>query len=84
MAVELYNDGHHSCLAFDSLVTGEGVQANQFLIIDGDNEALLDPGGDMTYTPLSMAIGRHIRVKELDYVLASHQDPDIIASPGKH
>lgn len=80
MAVELYNDGKHRCLAFDTLVAGEGVQANQFLIVDGEHTALLDPGGDMTYTPLSLALGRHIRVKNLDYVLASHQDPDIIAS----
>jgi flavorubredoxin len=30
--------------------------------------------------PLTMAAGRLIRLKQLDYVLASHQDPDIIAA----
>lgn len=81
MAIELYNDGHHACYTFDSLVSGEhGIQSNQFLILDGDAAALVDPGGDLTYTPLSVTLGRQIRLKEMDYVFASHQDPDIIAS----
>jgi len=80
MAIELYNDGKHQCLAFTDLVAGDGVQANQFLIIDGEHEAILDPGGDLTFTALSMEIGKHIDLRSLDYLIASHQDPDIIAS----
>ena len=33
--IVLFDNGHHKCLMFDSLVTGEGVQSNQFLIVDG-------------------------------------------------
>jgi len=80
MAIELFNNGKHQCLAFTDLVAGDGVQANQFLIIDGDHEAILDPGGDLTFTALSMEIGKHIDLRNLDYLIASHQDPDIIAS----
>ena len=80
MATELYSDGTHSCLSFDDLVTGDGIQANQFLIIHGEHTALLDPGGSLTYTPLTMAVSRHITLRKLDYILASHQDPDIISS----
>lgn len=76
----LYNHNGHICLSFSDLVTGDGIQANQFLIIHGKHAALLDPGGDLTYTPLSVAIGKHVLVRNLDYVLASHQDPDIITS----
>jgi len=83
MAIELYKDERHSCLAFTDLVTGRGIQANQFLILHDGHAALIDPGGSLTYTPLSLAIGKHIRIKELDLVLASHQDPDIIASLDK-
>ena len=39
MAVELYNDGKHVCLAFYDLVNEEAehaVQSNQFLVVDGD------------------------------------------------
>lgn len=81
-AVELYNDGRHQCLSFTNLVTGDGVQANQFLIIDGEHEALIDPGGELTYQPLSLEVSKRINLRKLDYVLASHQDPDIISAIG--
>jgi len=80
MPTELYSDGTHSCLSFDDLVTGDGIQANQFLIIHGEHTALLDPGGSLTYTPLTMEVSRYITMRKLDYILASHQDPDIISS----
>lgn len=80
--IVLFDNGTHKCLSFANLVTGSGIQSNQFLIIDGDHEALLDPGGELTFVPLTMAISRHTKVKELDLILASHQDPDIIASIG--
>ena len=34
MSVELYNKDGHICVAFRDLVTGDAVQANQFLIVD--------------------------------------------------
>jgi flavorubredoxin len=83
MATELYRDENHLCLAFTDLVSGSGIQANQFLIVHDGHAALIDPGGALTYTPLSMAIGKYIRIKDLDLILASHQDPDIIASLDK-
>lgn len=83
MAIELYNDGVHRCMAFENLVSGDGIQANQFLIIHDRHTALIDPGGDLTYTPLFMEVIKHVSIKELDYVIASHQDPDIIASLDK-
>lgn len=81
--IVLFDNGHHRCLCFDDLVSGDGVQSNQFLILDGNASLLLDPGGDLTYTPLSLALSRHMKVEELDYVFASHQDPDIISSLDK-
>lgn len=44
----LFDNGTHKCISFTSLVKGEGVQANQFLILDHDRAAVLDPGGDLT------------------------------------
>lgn len=82
-AVELYNDGTHKCLMYTDLVKGDGIQANQFLIINGACEAIIDPGGDLTYAPLSIEIGKHTKIENLDYILASHQDPDIISSLGR-
>lgn len=76
----LFSRDDHEVLRFADLVTGEGVQANQFCIRHGDRAALIDPGGDLTFTPLNIALSRLIKLDNLEYILASHQDPDIIAS----
>ena len=83
MAVTLYDDGNHVVLCFNDLVEGEGIQSNQFLVLDGERSALIDPGGNLTFSRLYVHAGRYTTVKELDYVIASHQDPDIVASVGK-
>jgi len=81
MAVELYNQGGHIIVSFSDLVEGdEGVQSNQFLVVTDNHAAIIDPGGDLTYTRLHMALSKYINVKDLDYIFASHQDPDIVAS----
>jgi flavorubredoxin len=83
MSVELFNEGGHVCVAFNDLVDEAGVQSNQFLVIDGDESALIDPGGNLTFSRLYVHAGRYTRVKDLKYVIASHQDPDVVASVNK-
>ena len=86
MAVELYNDGSHIVHAFYDLVddsSGPVVQSNQFLVVDHGHGALIDPGGNMTYTGLLMDMQKYFSSKDLDYIFASHPDPDIIASVNK-
>jgi flavorubredoxin len=81
MATDLYHSGSHRCIAFNDLVQGDdGVQANQFLILHEHHSALIDPGGALLFTPVSMAVGRYVPLKELSWILASHQDPDVIGS----
>lgn len=82
MATELFNDGGHLCLMFSDLVDDEGtaVQANQFLIIDHGDGAILDPGGNMTFNELTLTMRRYMPPQNLRYILASHADPDIIGS----
>lgn len=86
MAIELYNDGRHVCLMFHDLVDDAGnaaVQANQFLIVSDGEGALIDPAGNMTYNALIMAMHKYFPFKDLKYIFASHQDPDIVASLNK-
>jgi flavorubredoxin len=86
MSRVLFESDGHVCLAFTDLVDdshGEAVQSNQFLVVDHGHAALIDPGGQMTYSDLYMAIARFFPPKQLDYVLASHADPDIVASVGR-
>jgi len=54
MALEFYNDGEHKCIGFYDLVSGQGIQSNQFLVVNGKHSAMLDPGGDLVYRDLFM------------------------------
>ncbi|MBI3902941.1 MAG: FprA family A-type flavoprotein [Nitrosomonadales bacterium] len=86
MTIELFNNGQHLCLMFDDLVddtSNVAVQSNQFLIVDHGHGALLEPGGNMTYNALVAEMGNYFLPKHLQYILASHADPDIIASVNK-
>lgn len=81
----IFDDGVHKVIVFSDLVQGdEGIQSNQFLILNKDNGetngAVIDPGGDLTYTPLTLALLKHTDIRHVRYVIGSHQDPDIIAS----
>ena len=80
--LELYRDKQHACLMFTDLFEedGQAVQANQFLVIDGEQAALIDPGGNQAFNELLMGVGREFPPGKLTYLLASHADPDIIAS----
>lgn len=82
MPTTLYDRNGHQCLMFTDLCDrgGEAVQANQFLIVDGDTGAVLDPGGNLAYNELYLSMTRHFPPQQLSAILASHADPDIIAS----
>lgn len=83
MAIELFNKNGHVCLMFTHLSDeggGEAVQANQFLVIHDGHGCIIDPGGNVAYNELLLTIGRFFSPQKLDKILASHADPDIIAS----
>jgi len=80
MPVELFNNGDHKCVVFNELVQGEGIQANQFLIVNNGEGMLLDPGGNLTYKHLLAEMATYFRPAHTRYIFASHQDPDIVAS----
>ena len=66
MPTELFRNDTHACIAFHDLVRGDdGVQANQFLVIDHEQSALIDPGGALLYTQgwaqiMADALGRAV------------------------
>lgn len=88
MPVTLYDRDGHRCLMFTDLGhapgqeqhADEAVQSNQFLIVDQDTGAIIDPGGNLAYSELYLAMTRHFPPQRLSALLASHADPDIIAS----
>lgn len=82
MPIELYRDPVHACYMFNDLIEedGQAVQANQFLIVDNGTGAIIDPGGNLAYNELYLGMTKHFSPQKLSYLLASHADPDIIAS----
>jgi len=82
MALELYKDEHHLCLMFTDLTRdhGEAVPSNQFLVVNRDTGAIIDPGGNMAYNELYLGMTRYFAPQRLAAIVASHADPDIIAS----
>lgn len=82
MPIELYNQKGHQCLMFTDLCDdgGDVVQSNQFLVVDGDTGAIIDPGGNLAYSELYLAMTRFFPPQQLSAIFASHADPDIIAS----
>lgn len=82
MPLELYRDKNHACYMFTDLIEedGQAVQSNQFLIVDDDTGAIIDPGGNLAYNELFLGMTRHFSPQKLSYIIASHADPDIIAS----
>ena len=81
-AIELFRNEHHACLMFTDLVDEDhqAVQCNQFLIVDHGVGAIIDPGGNLAYNELYMALTRWFPAQNLSYLIASHADPDIIAA----
>jgi len=79
--IEIFNNNGHKSVMFNDLSVGKMIQATQFVIMDGDEAILLDPGGHKTYaaliTEMAEAIGT---VSKIKHIFFSHQDPDIVAS----
>ena len=82
MPHELFSHKGHVCLMFSdlSMEGGEAVQANQFLIVNDDTGAIIDPGGNLAYSELYLGMTKYFPPSRLSAIIASHADPDIIAS----
>ena len=61
MSIELYRDKNHACIMFTDLIEedAQAVQANQFLIVDDDTGAIIDPGGNLAFNELFMGMTKH-------------------------
>ncbi|MBK8012276.1 MAG: hemerythrin domain-containing protein [Deltaproteobacteria bacterium] len=73
----LYDDGTHRCYLLHDFGRGLAVQSNQFLIVDGAEGIILDPGGPKVYPDVLADTMMHLGRSKLRYIFLSHQDPDI-------
>ena len=78
----LYEDAEHRFVwlgAGDPAVE-HGIASNQYLIVDGDEGMLLDPGGYHVFERVFDHTLLHVHPDRLTRLFLSHQDPDICAS----
>lgn len=80
--VTIYSSGDHRWVAMvrDPDRPGYIIDTNEYLIIKGERAALLDPGGQEIFPAVFGAVTREVHVDQIDFLFASHQDPDISSS----
>lgn len=73
----LFERGDHRNVWLHDFGRGLAIQSNQFLIMDGDEAMILDPGGPKVYPDVFAEATQQIGEGRLRYIFLSHQDPDI-------
>jgi len=58
------------------------IDTNEYLVIDGNEAMLTDPGGSEIFPAVFSAISAEFNPNNIKWLFASHQDPDIISSLG--
>lgn len=78
----IYESGSHSwsVIARDPAKPNYLIDTNEYLIVEGDEALITDPGGMEIFPAVFSAISEHFDPKIIKAIFASHQDPDIISS----
>ncbi len=75
-AIEVANDIYW----IGKYIENDSFQAHPYLILNGNESILVDPGSVLMYDELVRKIESLTSIKNIKYLIASHQDPDICAS----
>jgi len=78
----IYEEGDHkwAAIARDPNKRNYLIDTNEYLVIDGDEMLLTDPGGMEIFPAVFSAISTDFDPHDITALFASHQDPDIISS----
>lgn len=76
----IFEEGSHKNVLLEDFSEGLAVQANQHVIIHGDQAMILDPGGHKVYNKVMAELNVVLDGATLRYLFLSHQDPDIVAA----
>ncbi|SEI45025.1 Metallo-beta-lactamase superfamily protein [Allopseudospirillum japonicum] len=79
----LYEDDEHQYIWFgweEEEGTESFVQTNQCLILNHDQGYFFDPGGTYVFHHVLENIARYVNPRQLRYIIATHQDPDVCSS----
>ncbi|MFQ5442254.1 MAG: diguanylate cyclase [Thermodesulfobacteriota bacterium] len=58
-------------------IPGDQFQCNAYLIENGENSLLLDPGGYLTFDTVCRRVAEVIPFSNIRYFICHHQDPDV-------
>ena len=55
-------------------------QCHAYLIVDGDESILIDPGSMLEFEAIKEKVASIIDLQDIKYIIAHHQDPDVCAN----
>lgn len=76
----LFEKGDHKVYWVGAHTRGEEIECNTYLILDGDEGYLLEPGGFDRFGPVFRKVCYLTLPSSITHLFFSHQDPDICAS----
>lgn len=76
----LFDAGRHRNVMLEGFEEGTSIPTNQHVVIHAGHAAVLDPGGHKIYSKVLGETTSQLKGGRLDYILLSHQDPDIVAA----
>lgn len=81
-ATAIYEEGEHRwvIVARDPDRPNYVIDTNEYLITYGSQSILLDPGGAEVFPAVFSALVGTIDPRKINWIFASHQDPDIVSS----
>jgi flavorubredoxin len=83
-ATVIFEQGKHKwvVIARDPQKPNYLIDTNEYLVINGNEALLTDPGGSEIFPAVFSAISAEFNPNNIKWLFASHQDPDIISSLG--
>jgi flavorubredoxin len=77
----LYEDESHKfyLLGWEEEEEEGIVQVNQYIIVDGNEAVLLDPGGAHVFARVLAEVSEVVDLENVRHVFFTHQDPDVVS-----
>lgn len=78
----IYENGAHKwgAITRDPAKPDYLIDTNEYLIVNGDQALMMDPGGSEIFPDVFLALSSEFDPVRVSHLFASHQDPDIISS----
>lgn len=78
----IYQNGDHQwiVIARDPDKNENIIDTNEYIVMKAGKAMLPDPGGIEVFPEMFSVVGTHLSVDDVEFLFASHQDPDIASS----